>query len=485
MKNSTRGLFLALALCLLLPLAGLGSEYAVLDYGDLDRDLIRYGESFVITWAFEDQASDLWLRGHIIEPNSRRTWIEVPIASGQRKGSTQYTPLLAGEMIAIMGHFDVCPNFVYAGITGGPDEGWFDVDLLLDRQKAQPGDSLVAVATPREGRAPYAPVKLEYFSLQADGREQLEQVAYGNSAVFTVKAGVLGRVRASVHDAAGRYAAREQTITLGEVPHFEARLDLSAKTIRYGQWVDARLQILGGQPPYQYKFIWFLIATDGLTMDGDTEDLESGSRFLPMEDGWGSVRCTVSDSQGRVIILQDEFVVTDQNGVMPFVMLSGQAQQPSSNASLPVKQPETQQAGGVPAYLNQQMATRSGPGTKYTEELGTLPQDTQIVLIEKVTTHGTPWGMVEFWRNGKLYRAYTGMKRIEAAYSAPEGSEEYYTVALSQAQTAYYGPGSQYATRKNAVGKGTKVRVLKEENGFFLVDYQPGKQWVRTWLAGL
>ena len=45
---------------------------------------------------------------------------------------------------------------------------------------------------------------------------------------------------------------------------------------------------------------------------------------------------------------------------------------------------------GVPGVLNQKMATRSGPGTKYTEELGTLPQDTAITIIHCVETNGTP-----------------------------------------------------------------------------------------------
>ena len=67
----------------------------------------------------------------------------------------------------------------------------------------------------------------------------------------------------------------------------------------------------------------------------------------------------------------------------------------------------------TPASLNQRMATRSGPGTQYTEELGTLPRSTAITLIEMVTTNGTPWGMVEFTRHNLKYRAYTGMKRID------------------------------------------------------------------------
>lgn len=141
--------------------------------------------------------------------------------------------------------------------------------------------------------------------------------------------------------------------------------------------------------------------------------------------------------------------------------------------------------GYTPAVLNQRMATRSGPGTKYTEELGTLPKDTNITLIQAVTTNGTPWGEVEFRRNGMLYRAYTGMKRINAMGTFAQGDNSYYDAVLSQPQSAYYGPGYQYALRKGAPAPGTPLRVFRVENGFYQVDYQSGSNWVRAWLPGI
>jgi len=148
-------------------------------------------------------------------------------------------------------------------------------------------------------------------------------------------------------------------------------------------------------------------------------------------------------------------------------------------------QPQPPQTGGLPASLNQRMATRSGPGTKYTEELGTLPQSTRITLYEYVVTQGTPWGMVEFEKNGRLYRAYTGMKRIDTTQPVPLGSDSYYTRTLSKSYTAYYGPGTAYATRGAKAPKGASVRVYDNVNGYFLCDYQSGGSWVRAWLPGL
>ena len=151
-------------------------------------------------------------------------------------------------------------------------------------------------------------------------------------------------------------------------------------------------------------------------------------------------------------------------------------------------QPQPQQSGNVgytPAVLNQRMATRSGPGTKYTEDLGTLPMDTQITLIQAVTTNGTPWGEVEFSRNGMLYRAYTGMKRINAQGVFAQGDNSYYEVTLSQSVSAYYGPGYNYALRKGAPAPGMLLRVFRVENGFYQVDYQGSDRWVRAWLPAI
>jgi len=138
------------------------------------------------------------------------------------------------------------------------------------------------------------------------------------------------------------------------------------------------------------------------------------------------------------------------------------------------------------AVLNQRMATRSGPGTQHTEELGTLPQDTSITLIHYVQDkNNVPWGLVEFSRNNQLYRAYTGMKRIDTSYTVPLGSDTYYTRTLSRSYTAYYGPGTAYATRGAKAPQGASVRVYDNVNGYFLCDYQSGGSWVRAWLPGL
>ena len=137
---------------------------------------------------------------------------------------------------------------------------------------------------------------------------------------------------------------------------------------------------------------------------------------------------------------------------------------------------------GVPASLNQKMATRSGPGTKYTEELGTIPMDTQIEVINCVTTNGTPWCLVEFRYNGKMMRCYTGLKRINAYGDLPEGSVDFVKDKVTQGTKAYYGPGTNYAERKGSISKGEEMRVFEVEGDWALVEYKHGGSWERGYI---
>ena len=136
----------------------------------------------------------------------------------------------------------------------------------------------------------------------------------------------------------------------------------------------------------------------------------------------------------------------------------------------------------VDAVLNQRMATRSGPGTKYTEELGTFPQSTQITVIEQVANSETTWVLVEFRSGGSLYRAYTGLKRVNAAGSIPWGSTAWYADTVTGAGAAYYGPGYQYARRAAAVYAGQTVYVYETEGQWALCEYTENGKNVRAYL---
>lgn len=137
---------------------------------------------------------------------------------------------------------------------------------------------------------------------------------------------------------------------------------------------------------------------------------------------------------------------------------------------------------GTKGYLNQKMATRSGPGTKYTEELGTRPIDTDITVIAQAETNGTVWYQVEFTMNQKLYRCYTGKKRVNASGNIPWESPDYTEDTLTAGADAYYGPGTNYAKRKQSVYKGTTVRVFGVEGDWALCEYKEGSKWCRGYI---
>ena len=132
------------------------------------------------------------------------------------------------------------------------------------------------------------------------------------------------------------------------------------------------------------------------------------------------------------------------------------------------------------ASLNQKMATRTGPNTKYTEP-GTFPQSTHIRVFYQTSGNGVMWGMVEFKSGGMWYRLYTGMKRIDAR-GVPKDSEKSQSATIARDVTPRYGPGSDYASQPDTIPDGSRVKVFFQENDYAMVDYDGGRQVVRGWV---
>jgi len=135
---------------------------------------------------------------------------------------------------------------------------------------------------------------------------------------------------------------------------------------------------------------------------------------------------------------------------------------------------------GRKATLNQNMATRTGPNTKYTEP-GSFPQSTAITVFYQTSGNGVMWGMVEFKRNGEWYRLYTGMKRIDAS-NVPKDPENYVYASLTSAVTPRYGPGTEYAAQPNKLPAGGFVKAYYQENDYAMVDYEGYDQVIRGWV---
>lgn len=135
------------------------------------------------------------------------------------------------------------------------------------------------------------------------------------------------------------------------------------------------------------------------------------------------------------------------------------------------------------ATLNQQMPTRTGPGTKFTEDHGTLPEDTEVVAYTQEEMGGTSWVLVEFVKNNKLVRAYTGLKRVDADETIPQAGYNPITAIVTRETPANYGPGTAYLTVPNPVAAGTEVLVYCVDSEYAFIEYAiSADQWMRSWV---
>lgn len=125
----------------------------------------------------------------------------------------------------------------------------------------------------------------------------------------------------------------------------------------------------------------------------------------------------------------------------------------------------------IKIFPSQNISTRTGPGTNYTEP-GTFPKDRNFVVYYKTKGGSVNWGYVEFMQNGKMVRAYTGTQRFTAAVNVPYYEEEYTTKTVFYTNTTYYGPGYDYLEAPyEAPVSGESVKAFFTENGWTLIEY--------------
>lgn len=159
------------------------------------------------------------------------------------------------------------------------------------------------------------------------------------------------------------------------------------------------------------------------------------------------------------------------------------AQQMPQTSSVTTQSSNTITDSKLSASLTQQLITRSGPGTMYTQELGTQPADTEIFVVSQVEANGAVWYQVEYTLDQKMYRCYTGKKRVNVYGDIPWESNNYVEDTLTSNADAYYGPGTNYAKHKNGVAKGMVVRVFTVEGLWAQCEYKVGNQLCRCYIS--
>lgn len=135
--------------------------------------------------------------------------------------------------------------------------------------------------------------------------------------------------------------------------------------------------------------------------------------------------------------------------------------------------------------LNQRLATRTGPGTHYTEE-GSYYQSGVSLDVHSLAydANGVKWVQVEITTNKGKMRVYTGLKRFdyidESALRVEKPQNRKYR--LTRDYTPRHGPGSDFRAFDFKAGKGRTFTVLETENNWAMVDIQGSDgKWYRVW----
>lgn len=134
------------------------------------------------------------------------------------------------------------------------------------------------------------------------------------------------------------------------------------------------------------------------------------------------------------------------------------------------------------AYLASKAATRTGPGTQYSENLGTLEPPLNLTVISYACPAETEWYHVEFTRHGKLYRIYLLKSKVKNAGEVRAESTAYTQDTLAAAAKAYYGPGEHYAVRPGTLPAQTVVKVFETEGEWALCEYREDWRWARGYI---
>lgn len=125
------------------------------------------------------------------------------------------------------------------------------------------------------------------------------------------------------------------------------------------------------------------------------------------------------------------------------------------------------------------LATRSGPATEYTEP-GTFKVRGQYVKIVSISydENSVPWVQCEVTYRGALMRVYTGLKRFDKtsfdlASVTNENTYWSYSTSLNSSFELQYGPGYDYATMTGyKLKSGKKVTVITTENDWAQIEFK-------------
>lgn len=140
------------------------------------------------------------------------------------------------------------------------------------------------------------------------------------------------------------------------------------------------------------------------------------------------------------------------------------------------------------ALAIENLATRSGPSTKY-RETGSYNVKGEYVLLVSLAydENDLCWVQCEVLSGNKLRRVYTGLKRFDTgSFDIRDVPVEYPMDALVKVLStsrAMFGPGAGYdAYDSLTVDKGQTVNIITIENDYAQVEWTTTKQSYRAWV---
>ena len=141
---------------------------------------------------------------------------------------------------------------------------------------------------------------------------------------------------------------------------------------------------------------------------------------------------------------------------------------------------------GLIVTTKERLATRSGPGTNYTETGSYFQQGVSVKAISSAYDQSNSiwWVQVELSYNGEMRRVYTGVKRLEMAATDVPVEEVECEATVIRSVYGYWGPGYGYSMYGSRIPAGTTGTVWRREAAYAQFEYfdTSVQQFRRVWV---
>lgn len=214
-------------------------------------------------------------------------------------------------------------------LTGDPATAPLQLEISLDKDTLNIGETIAVTCTASGGVAPYA---FEYswrVKPSQDGDFQTVESEYettSSTSSFTPLYGVAGRLEVGLKDSRGREVSK--TIDFGikgqeEVEELVLSIELDKASVAVGETIKAKWEASGGMAPYTYSTGWRVWekSQDSVAWIRTVKNtVETTAREDEFEPAYG-FKCefyvTVTDSRGVRLWQQEIFDITGAPDVQP------------------------------------------------------------------------------------------------------------------------------------------------------------------------